>query len=102
MVAGMGYGWGLSLPAKIALAKRSEEHTSDSSHVRISYAVFCLKKKKTIRLSTPALSNGSSECPPSRVMSKDTSGISLFSIPKTERPFDVFALHTADISKSSP
>src|SRR5690554_7271470 len=24
---------------------RSEEHTSDSSHVRISYAVFCLKKK---------------------------------------------------------
>src|SRR5690606_41723199 len=26
--------------------KRSEEHTSDSSHVKISYAVFCLKKKK--------------------------------------------------------
>src|SRR5438874_7050742 len=25
---------------------RSEEHTSDSSHVEISYAVFCLKKKK--------------------------------------------------------
>src|SRR5690554_7777946 len=25
--------------------RRSEEHTSDSSHVRISYAVFCLKKK---------------------------------------------------------
>ena len=25
---------------------RSEEHTSDSSHVVISYAVFCLKKKK--------------------------------------------------------
>src|SRR3989442_5630563 len=25
---------------------RSEEHTSNSSHVRISYAVFCLKKKK--------------------------------------------------------
>src|SRR5437868_14320847 len=24
---------------------RSEEHTSDSSHVSISYAVFCLKKK---------------------------------------------------------
>src|SRR5437870_8389563 len=24
---------------------RSEEHTSDSSHVAISYAVFCLKKK---------------------------------------------------------
>src|SRR2546427_8316587 len=27
-------------------AKRSEEHTSDSSHSQISYAVFCLKKKK--------------------------------------------------------
>src|SRR5207249_8010346 len=25
--------------------ERSEEHTSDSSHVSISYAVFCLKKK---------------------------------------------------------
>src|SRR5690554_7687366 len=25
---------------------RSEEHTSEPSHVRISYAVFCLKKKK--------------------------------------------------------
>src|SRR6266498_4355150 len=29
-----------------ASAARSEEHTSNSSHVRISYAVFCLKKKK--------------------------------------------------------
>src|SRR5690554_7116452 len=29
--------------------KRSEEHTSNSSHVRISYAVFCLKKKKKIK-----------------------------------------------------
>src|SRR5690349_22575088 len=28
--------------------RRSEEHTSDSSHVEISYAVFCLKKKKTL------------------------------------------------------
>src|SRR5438067_13841189 len=27
-------------------ARRSEEHTSESSHVSISYAVFCLKKKK--------------------------------------------------------
>src|SRR5437899_10081424 len=26
--------------------RRSEEHTSDSSHLGISYAVFCLKKKK--------------------------------------------------------
>src|SRR5206468_8815347 len=28
-----------------ALISRSEEHTSDSSHDQISYAVFCLKKK---------------------------------------------------------
>src|SRR5436305_11406141 len=28
---------------------RSEEHTLNSSHVRISYAVFCLKKKKRTR-----------------------------------------------------
>src|SRR2546426_5636866 len=27
-------------------AKRSEEHTSEPSHLVISYAVFCLKKKK--------------------------------------------------------
>src|SRR5699024_11048542 len=27
---------------------RSEEHTSESSHVSISYAVFCLKKKKIV------------------------------------------------------
>src|SRR2546430_7394187 len=26
--------------------RRSEEHTSESSHSQISYAVFCLKKKK--------------------------------------------------------
>src|SRR2546427_9161550 len=31
---------------KIAQTARSEEHTSDSSHSQISYAVFCLKKKK--------------------------------------------------------
>src|SRR5207249_8071725 len=30
-------------------SRRSEEHTSDSSHVSISYAVFCLKKKKNQR-----------------------------------------------------
>src|SRR2546428_6918315 len=29
------------------VATRSEEHTSESSHDQISYAVFCLKKKKT-------------------------------------------------------
>ena len=31
------------------LCNRSEEHTSDSSHSMISYAVFCLKKKKNYR-----------------------------------------------------
>src|SRR5438874_6285027 len=37
-------------------ADRSEEHTSDSSHVEISYAVFCLKKKKKkIKTSKPDL-----------------------------------------------
>src|SRR6516162_6756428 len=28
---------------------RSEEHTSNSSHLVISYAVFCLKKKKILQ-----------------------------------------------------
>src|SRR3712207_8581688 len=28
---------------------RSEEHTLNSSHANISYAVFCLKKKKNIK-----------------------------------------------------
>ena len=31
---------------KCASTLRSEEHTSNSSHANISYAVFCLKKKK--------------------------------------------------------
>src|SRR3712207_6866980 len=29
---------------------RSEEHTSELQHANISYAVFCLKKKKSISL----------------------------------------------------
>src|SRR3989442_10515141 len=32
-----------------AIDMRSEEHRLNSSHVRISYAVFCLKKKKKCR-----------------------------------------------------
>src|SRR2546426_7419879 len=37
----------LSTSSDIPLSvSRSEEHTSDSSHLVISYAVFCLKKKK--------------------------------------------------------
>src|SRR3546814_5224075 len=36
-------------PAEAAVEKRSEEHTSElQSLMRISYAVFCLKKKKTL------------------------------------------------------
>src|SRR5436309_11442307 len=31
--------------------ERSEEHTSELSHVKISYAVFCLKKKNDVILS---------------------------------------------------
>src|SRR3546814_6255739 len=35
--------------AVVAFADRSEEHTSElQSLMRISYAVFCLKKKKTV------------------------------------------------------
>src|SRR2546422_8586450 len=51
------FAWGLTadlqppdLETKMAILgkklERSEEHTSDSSHGYISYAVFCLKKKK--------------------------------------------------------
>src|SRR5690554_6997684 len=38
----------------IHLGNRSEEHTSELHHVRISYAVFCLKKKKHHRTYTLA------------------------------------------------
>src|SRR3546814_8087110 len=43
-------------PEKIGLTKRerSEEHTSElQSLMRISYAVFCLKKKKNTRINVP-------------------------------------------------
>src|SRR2546430_6957973 len=33
------------------IQKRSEEHTSEPSHSQISYAVFCLKKKKNTQAS---------------------------------------------------
>src|SRR3712207_7907639 len=36
-------GW---LAAVDPVRKRSEEHTSELQHANISYAVFCLKKKK--------------------------------------------------------
>src|SRR3712207_7152228 len=31
---------------RVVAVERSEEHTLNSSHANISYAVFCLKKKK--------------------------------------------------------
>src|SRR3712207_7064150 len=37
------------LAASPALWRRSEEHTLNSSHANISYAVFCLKKKTNQR-----------------------------------------------------
>src|SRR5258707_4066843 len=43
---------GLSLRPQCYLSDqwgRSEEHTSNSSHANISYAVFCLKKNKITR-----------------------------------------------------
>src|SRR3546814_2619734 len=41
------------LALEIAEQPRSEEHTSElQSLMRISYAVFCLKKKKTNRITT--------------------------------------------------
>src|SRR5690606_42055025 len=51
-IAGLVVGI-VALPLAIAFAiasgvppeKRSEEHTLNSSHVKTSYAVFCLKKK---------------------------------------------------------
>src|SRR5690554_2782565 len=39
-------------------AERSEEHTSESSHVRISYAVFCLKKKISLPTAPSLFSAG--------------------------------------------
>src|SRR3712207_9039952 len=34
------------LGGQVGSVPRSEEHTSNSSHAHISYAVFCLEKKK--------------------------------------------------------
>src|SRR3546814_2344772 len=41
---------GPARPSTAAVIARSEEHTSElQSLMRISYAVFCLKKKKTLK-----------------------------------------------------
>src|SRR3546814_10687539 len=46
--------------ARPELARRSEEHTSElQSLMRISYAVFCLKKKKRIQKTSTNISNTS-------------------------------------------
>src|SRR5690606_39893241 len=42
------------------VGQRSEEHTSESSHVKISYAVFCLKKKNDS--SEKSLTNAPDRC----------------------------------------
>src|SRR5436305_11844333 len=39
----------------LALRVRSEEHTSELQHVKISYAVFCLKKKKELSPTPPEI-----------------------------------------------
>src|SRR3546814_10543835 len=42
-----------ALARRVSTASRSEEHTSElQSLMRISYAVFCLKKKKQIKRTT--------------------------------------------------
>src|ERR1039458_10446718 len=43
----------------------SEEHTSELHHLGISYAVFCLKKKKTAAITLPAPSLACPRCHPS-------------------------------------
>src|SRR3546814_1236973 len=44
------------LASRSRTARRSEEHTSElQSLMRISYAVFCLKKKKTYKVNTQRL-----------------------------------------------
>src|SRR2546421_3975835 len=47
VVAGTVTNVGIQDMCPPGMCDRSEEHTSNSSHDQISYAVFCLKKKKT-------------------------------------------------------
>src|SRR3546814_10223121 len=49
-------------PEIIEIVKRSEEHTSElQSLMRISYAVFCLKKKTTTQITVLPKQNQSTE-----------------------------------------
>src|SRR3546814_5314778 len=48
--------------ARLCAGARSEEHTSElQSLMRISYAVFCLKKKKKVKLSKSKITHISSQ-----------------------------------------
>src|SRR3546814_2137906 len=53
------HGWRAPWQAAACAIGRSEEHTSElQSLMRISYAVFCLKKKKNIlSINTPAMTH---------------------------------------------
>src|SRR3712207_8197025 len=42
-------------PSRTSRSRRSEEHTSELQYANISYAVFCLKKKKKTRNQLPSL-----------------------------------------------
>src|SRR5438309_3172669 len=65
----VGYDHGAG-PALDVTHVRSEEHTSNSSHSSISYAVFCLKKKKKIkgRPSSRLQRNPYNRCPTAHVL----------------------------------
>src|SRR3546814_2708852 len=57
-----------SVPPEDGPAWRSEEHTSElQSLMRISYAVFCLKKKNQIKLSTYNVTFAATKTPPKNV-----------------------------------
>src|SRR2546430_10300448 len=64
----LNHSQSLGAPGLDHIRWRSEEHTSDSSHSQISYAVFCLKKKTSSTLcpvprpSTPAESAATASC----------------------------------------
>src|SRR3546814_2960576 len=51
-------GLGAAINDRLSRAARSEEHTSElQSLMRISYAVFCLKKKKKIKQKIYTIAN---------------------------------------------
>src|SRR2546426_9397826 len=53
------------LPGGVALDGDRKSTRLNSSHLVISYAVFCLKKKKNIRLATHGVRGRRPECRPS-------------------------------------